>query len=77
MTSIKTYRRDDGDIYEAVCDSVMDKVLSADKRFTLAGNLWNTPEESPQTEQALTVEEGLLPAAPVKKRRANKKRDIN
>lgn len=55
----------------------MDKVLSADKRFTLAGNLWNTPEESPQTEQALTVEEGLLPAAPVKKRRANKKRDIN
>lgn len=34
MATIITYRRDDGDLYEAIEGSTFDKVLRADKRFS-------------------------------------------
>lgn len=38
MATIITYRRDDGDLYEAIEGSSLDKMLRADKRFSRVFN---------------------------------------
>lgn len=49
---INTYKRDDGDIYEADAGSVLDKLLAKDPRFTLINSDITSQREGGMTDSA-------------------------
>lgn len=66
---INTYKRDDGDIYEAVAGSVLDKLLAKDPRFTLINSDITSQREGGMTDSAEADDsaDDVIPPSKLKK----------